>query len=93
MSGETILHTDTLYVCVEPGTCMGPGFEILFRTCKGRKDYTGGGNNFARLSLLDDPKKAAETFSRVITEMEEKEEERRRDEKRGLYPQYEDACN
>ena len=27
---------------------------ILIRTCEGRKDYTGGRNHFAPLSLLDD---------------------------------------
>jgi len=51
--GETTLHTDSLYVQVSQ-SCMGPGNEILFRACDGRKDYCGKRNNFAGISALDD---------------------------------------
>jgi hypothetical protein len=30
---------------------MGYHSGVLFRTCKGRKDYVGGTNNFASLDL------------------------------------------
>lgn len=33
---------------------MGPDCGILIRTCKGRRDYVGGRNHFAPLSMLDD---------------------------------------
>lgn len=32
---------------------------VLFRTCKGRKDYVGGPNNFASLDLLNRPDELA----------------------------------
>ncbi len=46
VSGEITLHTDRLYVQASQ-SAMGNGSGILFRTCKGRKDYVGGPNNFA----------------------------------------------
>ena len=52
VSGEATLHAENLYVQVsQPATGSDSG--ILIRTCKGRKDYTGGRNNFAPLSYLD----------------------------------------
>jgi hypothetical protein len=33
---------------------MPSGHGILIRTCKGRKDYTGGPNHFVALTMLDD---------------------------------------
>ena len=53
VSGEVTLHAEHLYVQIcQPATGADSG--ILIRTCEGRKDYTGGRNNFAPLSLLDD---------------------------------------
>jgi hypothetical protein len=53
VSGEVTLHGDHLYVQIcQPATGVDSG--ILIRTCQGRKDYTGGANNFAALALLDD---------------------------------------
>ena len=52
VSGEVTLHGQNLYVQIcQPATGHDSG--ILIRTCEGRKDYTGGANNFAPLSLLD----------------------------------------
>jgi len=51
VSGEITLHSDRLYVQVSQSV-MGHD-SILFRTCKGRKDYCGGPNNFASLDLLN----------------------------------------
>lgn len=48
--GETTLHGERIYVQV--GGLMN---QIMFRTCKGRKDYTGGHNNFANIGQLDHP--------------------------------------
>ena len=53
VSGEVTLHGEHLYVQIsQPATGADSG--ILIRTCKDRKDYTGGPNNFAPLALLDD---------------------------------------
>ena len=53
VSGEVTLHGQNLYVQIcQPATGCDSG--ILIRTCEGRKDYTGGRNHFAPLSLLDD---------------------------------------
>ncbi len=52
VSGEITLHHDAAYVQVSQ-SCMGGG--ILYRTCVGRKDYTGGHNNWVdNLNLLND---------------------------------------
>ena len=53
VSGEITLHHDEVYVQVSQ-TFSGADTGILIRTCKGRRDYTGGVNNFAALTLLDD---------------------------------------
>lgn len=51
--GETTLHTDSLYVQAGQSS-LGSEMGLLIRSCKGRKDYTGGGNRFAPTSLLND---------------------------------------
>jgi hypothetical protein len=58
VSGEIILHTDCLYVQASQSV-MGHDNGILFRPCKGRKDYVGGPNNFASLDLLNRPEELA----------------------------------
>jgi hypothetical protein len=56
--GEITLHADRLYVqASEPATGSDTG--ILFRSCEGRRDYTGGVNNFASLDLLHWPDQLA----------------------------------
>lgn len=70
VAGEIILHTDRLYVQVSH-SCMGFDRSVLFRTCNGRKDYTGGPNNFAPLDLLHEPQELAfriRTFCRFRSE-------------------------
>jgi hypothetical protein len=53
VSGEITLHHERVYVQVcQPATRADSG--ILIRTCEGRRDYTGGPNHFAPLSMLDD---------------------------------------
>ena len=53
VSGEITLHHDRVYVQVSQ-SAMGFDSGILLRRCEGRRDYTGGRNHFAPLSLLDD---------------------------------------
>lgn len=61
VSGEITMHADHLYVQVcQPATGHDSG--LLFRVCEGRKDYTGGRNNFASLDLLNDPGQLARTI-------------------------------
>ena len=43
--GEVILHTDKVYVCL----CVpsfGAALQFYFRTCRGRRDYSGGPNRW-----------------------------------------------
>ena len=51
-SGDAVLHSDSVYVSFNADAICGLG--ILYRTCKGRKDYTGGQNNFFPISRLTD---------------------------------------
>lgn len=54
VSGEAILHGDSIYIQVcQPASGADSG--ILIRTCEGRRDYEGGRNHLAPLSLLDHP--------------------------------------
>ena len=54
VSGEIILHGERLYIQVsQPATGADSG--VLIRSCNGRRDYEGGRNHFAPLSLLDEP--------------------------------------
>jgi len=65
VSGEATIHADRLYVQVsQPATRADTG--ILFRTCEGRRDYTGGRNNFASLDLLHRPQELADLIRRHI---------------------------
>ncbi|HVB17305.1 MAG TPA: hypothetical protein VNF04_12280 [Stellaceae bacterium] len=64
VSGEATIHGDRLYVQVsQPATRADTG--VLFRTCEGRRDYTGGRNNFASLDLLHRPAELAGLIRRL----------------------------
>ena len=58
VSGEITLHADRLYVQVSQ-SAMGYDSGVLFRSCRDRRDYTGGVNNFASLDLLHRPDELA----------------------------------
>lgn len=62
VSGEVTLHADNLYVQLSQ-SCLTTLPGILFRSCQGRKDYTGGPNKFANANLLNEP----EALAKVIT--------------------------
>ena len=64
VSGEITLHADRLYVQASQ-SAMGHDTGILFRTCRGRKDYYGGANNFASLDLLNRPEDLARRIKEV----------------------------
>lgn len=48
--GEVILHSDHLYLMVHVG--QGGELKVLYRTCKGRKDFCGGMNTYIGVSEL-----------------------------------------
>jgi len=63
VSGE-LRSTAITSTCRSPNRrCYHSG--ILFRTCKGRKDYVGGPNNFASLDLLNRPDELAHLIREV----------------------------
>lgn len=64
VSGEITLHHDRAYIQVGQ-FAMSSGHGILIRTCKGRKDYTGGANHFVALAMLDDILALAEAVRAV----------------------------
>ncbi|WP_052743342.1 hypothetical protein [Pseudomonas veronii] len=47
--GEVILHSDHLYLMVH---VMTSELRVMYRTCKGQKDYSGGINHFVGVSEL-----------------------------------------
>jgi hypothetical protein len=58
VSGEITLHSDSLYVQFSQ-TCLGRDMGFMWRTCRGRKDYTGGPNQWAKWDELHDLDKLA----------------------------------
>lgn len=66
VSGEIILHTEKCYVQLSLGLC-GLDNEVLYRTCRGRDDYTGGRNHFAGVRDLVDPQRFAR---RIVHELQ-----------------------
>ena len=65
VSGEITLHGEELYVQLSLG-CMGPGNEVMFRRCEGRKDYRGGANHWASVRELVTPDRFAERLVREL---------------------------
>ncbi len=47
--GESTLHTDRLYVQLCASFSTQREMQFLVRSCKHRKDYSGGANNFCTL--------------------------------------------
>ena len=64
-SGEITIHSADLYIQFDLG-CMGPGHEVMFRSCKGREDYVGGRNHFASVAELIEPARLAERIRRDL---------------------------
>jgi hypothetical protein len=66
VSGDIILHSDHYYVNLSQ-SCLGPDFGFYYRSCNGRKDYSGGRNQWSRWeNLLDLPKLAGIIKIRAI---------------------------
>lgn len=65
VSGEITLHHEKVYIQVSQ-SCMAPGSGIMYRTCNGRRDYSGGYNNFMPLAMLDDVDAMAQKVRRLM---------------------------
>jgi len=63
--GEIILHSDHLYLQICPAWAS-QGAQIMYRTCKGQKDYCGGHNCWAPIRELDDLEQFADKMLRHI---------------------------
>lgn len=65
VSGEVTLHSETFYVQISCGV-MGPGREILYRRCNGRRDYCGDRNHFADIAVAVDAVRFAKLLRRDL---------------------------
>jgi hypothetical protein len=65
VSGDSTLHHEQVYISVSQDR-IGGVCGILIRSCKGRNDYSGGTNHFARLDLLDDIPLLADQIIRCV---------------------------
>ena len=63
VSGEITLHSDCLYV--QFCQCGMQG-EFLWRTCIGRKDYTGGANRWMKWARLADLDNVADCMKSAV---------------------------
>jgi hypothetical protein len=63
--GEVTLHSDHLYLMVH---VMTGELRVLYRTCKGRKDYCGGMNHYVGVSELSSTT-ASERFISKLKQM------------------------
>jgi len=52
VSGEVTLHSDTLYLQLFESCIGGRGVSVLYRSCHGRADYTGGANHEIAMAAL-----------------------------------------
>lgn len=50
VSGEVTLHGERIYVQLAEWYSSPGGVSVLYRSCNGRKDYSGGRNNSMRMS-------------------------------------------
>jgi hypothetical protein len=58
VSGDVILHGEWIYINLSQ-SCVGPAFGFYWRLCRGRKDYTGLTNRWAKWDNLLDLSKLA----------------------------------
>lgn len=63
VSGEITLHAENIYIQISESFCSR-GVDFLVRSCKGRRDYTGGCNNFVKLENASE--KLVETCKRIL---------------------------
>ena len=66
VSGEVTLHTECIYVSLNLGYDKDLGY--LVRTCKGKKDYTGGRNTWFQYDTLKDLDMVAGIINKMIND-------------------------
>jgi len=57
VSGEITLHSEYLYVEISQSILATPSYAplVLYRSCAGRADYSGGHNHFCGVMELKTP--------------------------------------
>lgn len=65
VSGDVILHSEKLYVDFSQ-TCLGPSFGFLWRKCNGRKDNSGGPNQWMKWEKLDNLTNIAKIMRQIL---------------------------
>lgn len=61
VSGEITLHADWVYIQIAQ-TCLGADMGFMYRSCRGRRDYTGGHNRWMKWESLLDLDRACVAF-------------------------------
>lgn len=65
VAGEVVLHTPSFYVMICGDRASSN--PVLYRTCRGMRDFSGGQNNFTAVVSLNNP-----TFHRTLMSMIER---------------------
>lgn len=52
VSGEVTLHAEGIYIQLYQSAVGPRGVSVLYRSCRGRKDYSGGQNNITGMAYL-----------------------------------------
>ncbi len=68
VSGEVTLHHERVYIQASQ-PAFGGDTGVLIRTCRGRRDYVGGPNNFVPLAMLDDIDALADRVRRTVPDL------------------------
>ncbi|MBC8737082.1 hypothetical protein F6X40_09705 [Paraburkholderia sp. UCT31] len=64
VSGEVTLHHERLYMWMQESLGSRGRVILTYRSCEGRKDYSGGRNNDVYVANLADPDRLEEFLSR-----------------------------
>lgn len=66
VSGEVTLHGENIYISFAQHGTGSNSMGFMYRSCKGRKDFTGGANNWMKWRELMDLDIACDRFKRVL---------------------------
>lgn len=64
VSGEVILHTAKIYVTISQ-SLYGNNNDVMYRTCNGMMDYTGGQNHLIGITQLENLEEFAYTLNNL----------------------------
>lgn len=66
VSGEVTLHSESLFIQLsESCSSLGRGIGMLYCSCKGKTDYTGGTNHWVDLCEFEDPQRQDEVLAEM----------------------------